>query len=223
MAAYDLLDVVNQTMRRARLINSTDDVLTTLTDAALQVDVDDTVDAINDTLRVLYSICDLMPYETSQGSITLVDGTREYALPAGLVTITSQSFMNQTDGISLVPYKGGYGQMFEDQVQPANYTGQPSRWVINPQNNMIRLDTVPQAAEAGDQYDFLYSKAIRKTLAADTFPFSSDVLDALIPAFKEAYHKGSNGELKYNADTFTLAMGQAVSALTHNRKFTSYA
>ena len=223
MPNLTLLDAVNNTMRRATLIDSVDEVLTDLTEDALQIDIDMTIDAINDVIREVYSVCDLLPWQTSTGTITLVDGQKEYAGPANFMAMSSTRLQRLDEGMFIDPYKGGYGQMFHDQTDPGQYLGQPTEWAINPVTDAIRLNTTPTASEVGHVYSFLYSGEIYMSTAAQEFPFNDSVTHALQPAFVEAYRQMSDGDKEYSPVTKVRSISQAVKRLTHTPDSDNYA
>ena len=222
MSTLTLLDVVNDVLRRARVIDSVDEVLTSLTDDPLQVDIDMVVDATNDVIREVYQICEFTPFETKEGSITLVLDQREYDLPTDIVTMESEKLVYQDDGSYMLPYPGGYSKMFDDQTIPDNYEGDPNYWAINPVNGKIRVDMKPQAEQVGQEFKFLYAADVHKTLAADTFPFSDSVVRRLIPAITETYNRDSNGDRMFDPVKRLTSIGEAVRALTHNPKKSHY-
>lgn len=210
-----LLDVVNRCLRRQRLTDSNDEVLTDFTDDRLRVDVDMIIDAVNDTLYYFFDISDFSPYETTDDTITLVAGTREYATATGFFLLASKHMKNHTDGHTITEYPGGYQGMFEEQHIPNDYVGQPNFWVINPNNGMIRLDTAPEAAQAGDVYTYVYQKQLNMAAHTDTFPFGDEVVRALIPAFVQMYRRENNPE-EYDDGMFQSALAMAIAGL-HNQ------
>lgn len=212
--ATTLLSAVNSVLRRARVINLPEETLSSLTINSLQVDIDMCVDAINDVLREMYCMLDLAPYETKQGTITLVEGQREYDFETDFEVMASEVFMNQSDGDFLLAYPGGYEAMFTQQNQPDNYTGNPSAWTTNPITNKIRLDREPTAEHVGDVYTYLYTTEVRLSVAADVFPFSDAVTRALIPAFAESYREDAALE-DFNIARKMEAMSFAVALLNH--------
>ena len=215
MPNLTLLDMVNNTMRRAGLIDSVDEVLADLTEDALQVDIDMMIDAINDVIREMHSIADLLPWQTSIGTITLADGTKEYAGPTNFMAMSSSRLQRLDEGMFISPYKGGYEQMFHDQTDPSQYTGQPTEWALNPVTDTIRLNATPGASEAGHVYSFLYSAEIYMSTAAQEFPFNDAVTHALQPAIVEAYRQMSDGDEEYSPITKVRSLSQAIKRLTH--------
>lgn len=221
--AYTLVDVVNKVLLRARVLDSAEDTLTSLSKGSIQIDIDTAVDSINDVIREVVSLADLMPYKTNEGSITLATGTREYALPAGALEIISKNLVERGEGHWAAPYPGGYEAMFSTQVDPDSYTGQPSYWVINPVTDYFRLDNTPTAAENGDIYYFLYTSGITVSLFNDTFPFRDGVMDALLKSVVQNFMKTTSMGETFDAADYMRGLGQAVQAIVHTPKQRKYA
>lgn len=208
--AYTLLDAVNRCLKRVRVIQGDAGVLTTLTDAARQADVDIMVQAIQETVQDLYEICNY-PREIVTGTITLVSGTREYAFASDFEGIAIDKILNEEDGYDLLPYPGGYTAMFQCQEQPDNYNGTPYFYAINPENGFLRLDRIPQDGDAGRVYKYKYHKTLQFDEATDTFPFSDLTFDNMMPAIKEVWNRESKE--KFDAVIYQRAMARAVQTL----------
>lgn len=187
--AITLLQAVNKGLKRVNLI-STD--LASLTDSSIQGDIDVMVQAWNETLDELLTT-DSFPQETKEGSITLVAGTRAYAFASDFTSLAEDErgapvFIDETNGMTLTLYPGGFDGMRRDQLQPADYTGLPTRYCIDLDGN-VRLDTAPTSAEAGRVYKYIYNKRVNLASAADTFPILDDVVDNLVPAVTQVWSR----------------------------------
>jgi hypothetical protein len=206
-----LLSAVNGLFKRAKVIQGDSGALTSLTDSARQNYVDTAVKAWNDVIREIYSLArEPMPTEYAESTITLATSTREYNLATDLETLRFP-LIDQTNGRYIYEYPGGYEAMRAVQIIPANFTGMPLYACINPSNGKIRLDTAPTSSENGKVYNYGYDKRVALTLAADTFPFSDTVVDALeLPATElwKRWNKDSFDGGNYNA-----GMGQAARIL----------
>lgn len=177
--ATTLLNGVNDVLKKLSVISGDAQALTTLTDPAKQVTVDAVVMKINEAIDELYERSRVSrPKGAATSTVTLADATREYDLPADLVQVRFP-LVDQTNGNWLEEYPGGYDQMWRDQLQPDNYTGQPTFAAINPVNGKLRMDTTPSAFEAGRAYELLYDKDTSLSLATDEMPFSDAVWRAL--------------------------------------------
>lgn len=213
--AYSLLNAVNLALKRVRLIQGDAGELTSLSDGARQADIDIMVQAYGEVIRELYDTLDMVPTEVKEGSFTLVADTREYDTAADFEKMACDTMNDETDGHWLDPYPGGYAQMWRDQTEPGNYTGSPLFWCLNPTNGYIRLDTVPSSAEAGRVYKYLYSKTLRFTAATDTFPFSDQVLDDLMPAVKEVWNRESKE--KFDPLIYQVSIARAAGTVTQQK------
>ena len=189
--AYTLLNAVNLTLKRVRIIQGDVGELTSLTDSGRQADVDIMVQAWNEVIADLYDAGKRLPQETSEGTITLVASTREYDAPSDFDGMESTVMVDQTNGQYLYTYPGGFTGMFQDQAQPDNYTGLPIYWCINPTNGKFRFDRIPQTEQAGRIYTYLYTKRLYMSAAADTFSFGDTVVNDLVVAVTQVWNRES--------------------------------
>src|SRR3990167_1741269 len=146
--AYSLLNVLNDVLKAGNIVTSD---LTAVTGNGPQQAVDVAIQSINEVLRNLLSGV-AAPGEITQGTITLVTDTREYTLASDFVSFAEAGpegavLVDQTNGWIVYPYPGGFARMFHDQKIPANYTGLPHYYAINPTNRKLRFNTVPTSQE----------------------------------------------------------------------------
>ena len=80
---------------------------------------------------------------------------------------------------------------------------------------MLYLDAIPQATEAGLVYKYRYHKSLVLDTATDTFPFSDQVFQAMVPAVTELWRRSRN-RMVDNA-TLEAAMGTASRMLSENK------
>ena len=210
---YTLLQVVNKCLRRLSIVQGDAGELSALSSPQFQTDVDVLVQAINETIDDLYGAKG-RPQSVGTATITLADGTREYALAADCERIIGRppALIDEGSGRFMTEYPGGYEQMVSDQLIPANYTGRPLYFVVEPVAALLRLDRAPTAAEAGEVYRYRYFKTISLTAAAATFPFSDRIADNLVPAFCEKY-KIARKQPEVNAIVYANAMTAAARLL----------
>jgi hypothetical protein len=218
--AHSLLDAVNFTAKKAHLIQGESGELSSLTNAAYQSDVDLIVDSIQEVIKTLLTFGGVEPDMSSTGTVTLVDGTREYAPASDFQVLESNKMVNQTDGKWLSPYPGGYLGMFEAQHQPASYVGNPNYYCINPANGNFRLDTTPDSGQDGEVYTYVYQKSLSLSLAADTFPFHDEVVEDLIPAFAEFWKM--QRDQNFNESLFNNSLSMAVRKIKGTPMRTRY-
>ena len=219
---FTLVDVVNKVMFRQRLLDSADEALTDFSDNKLRVDVDMVIDAINDTVRYVYDICEFDPYATATGTFTLVDGQREYDLNAAFHIMDSEFIKDQTKGHTIKEYPGGFQGMFESQDLPADYIGQPNFWVINPENGKLRLDMAPDPTVAGDVYTYVYTTQLNYAAYDDPMNIPDMVVRDMIPAMVQMYRRESD-PTTYDEGRFMSSVAMAVAGLNSQPVKSHYA
>jgi hypothetical protein len=212
--AYTLLQVLNKVLRRESILQGDAGELTALTSTAFQTDIDCALGAINDVVDELYGDSG-RPQQRNSSTLTLVAGTREYDLASDCESVIPP-LVNQSSGYFLLEYPGGYDRMKSDQLQPANYTGRPLYFCINPVNGKARMDRTPTAAEAGEAYAYDYLKRTNLSTATDTFPFSDEVNDNLIQAYCQAY-KLDRKPATYSQALFNAAMARGARLISKVR------
>lgn len=218
--AESLLTALNKSLKRVGMISGDAGDLTSLTDSSRQHAIDVTIQMWNEIIVDLYTASSIsLPSEATTDNITLVDGTREYSLPADLEQMR-WPLINQTLGHVIYPYPGGFAQMRMDQPIPANYTGRPIYAVINPSTNKLRMNVVPDADADADVYQIFYDKNTSMALAADTFPFSDGVVDSLVPAVAQMYNREEKG--KFDAPLFKAALGRSARLLSQKQQRTKW-
>lgn len=204
-----LLNEVNAVLKKAGLIQGTTGALTTLTDSALQVDIDNCVKAWNTALADL-AHAGINISIRSAGTLTLVADQREYDVPATFVEMASDVMIDETLGNLLHPYPGGYDAMRLQQTIPTNYTGLPYRWAINPVTGKFRLDNSPTAAEDGRVYNFVYKGTLLLTAAADVFPLKDDATERLEDCATQLYQRYAKGQ--FDQQAYQLSIARAAQA-----------
>jgi len=173
--AQSLLDLVNEVLRKAGFITGESGLLTSLTDAARQVEIDIAKRNWNTAISELYSLSKVpYPQEEKTATITLITGQREYTLPSDLVQIRFPLIF-EADQHRVDEYPGGFERLRVDQLDPSNWTGRPTFAVISPINDKLRFDYEPTSAENGDQYTLYYDRELFLDVAADTVAFSDVV------------------------------------------------
>lgn len=211
--AYTFLQAVNASLKKLGLISGSAQALTTFTDSSRQTAIDNVITAWNETIEDL-SRSTSFKGEVSTSTFTLVTGTREYTLATdfnymvGNPTCAAKRWM-------IVPYPVAPGvdawlKMREDQVQPTDFTGQPSYWAISPNNGKIRVDRDPTSTENGDVYTYAYSVRINLSATTDAFPFSDTVVDNMQSAVVERYNM--NQRNKFNQVAYSDSISRAAAS-----------
>jgi len=212
--AFTFLQAMNETLKQVGIIQGDAGELTTFTDSARQTDIDVMIQSWNLGIAELYKF-EGLPQTIASATITLVTGTREYALASdfeGFMEDRDKSVItDETNGFRLWPFPGGFSQMVTEQLQPGNYVGQPIYYVVSPINGKLRLDTAPTADENGNIYTYHYMKRVSMSLITDTFPFTDTVVERMYHPVVELWNK-KRKEI-FDVGTYNTAMADATRAL----------
>lgn len=215
----NLLQGVNDVLQKVKIVSSTHP-LTSLTNSGKQLFVDNAVQCWGESVDQIYSKSKIKrPNQGGEDSIILVEGQREYSLPCDLVTL-NWPLHEETEGLYINKYPGGYEELRNVLIQPDNYTGQPTSASISPIDGVLYIDMVPTASEAGKEYKFTYWKDLTLSRASDVFPFSDTVYRAMVPLVAELWqyyqhNRYTNGIAKVN-------YGRAIRALKQETQDTAW-
>lgn len=208
--AKTLLDGVNDVLKKAGIISTTNE-LSSLTNSGKQLFIDHAISAWNESVDQIYSISKVMkPKQGEEDSITLIENVRSYPLPCDLVQI-HWPLQEETEGLYIQEYPGGYEDLRHSQTQPDNYTGQPTFAAIDPIEGDLYLNRIPTATEAGNEYKFFYWKDTGLSLGSDVFPFGDVVYRAMVPTVTEVFRYYNNN--RFISDMSKFNFGRAVRAL----------
>lgn len=209
--AKTLLNAVNEILKRTSIIAGDANALTSLTDSARQVDIDQAVQVINELTDQLYTVSEI-PYPNVQSSstITLATGTRAYQLASDLVRLR-WPLIDKTNTQFIFEYIGGYNKLLEFDPEQDD-TGLPYFAAIRPTDGYLHMDRAPTAAENGNIYTYQYDKDTVMSSASDTVPFSDIVFRAMVPAWVQLWKRERRGE--FDGDLFKAAFGEAAGLLT---------
>lgn len=214
-----LLDGVNEVLKKTAVISNTN-LLTGLTDSGKQAFIDLAVQSWGESVDQIYSKSKVMkPMQGEEDSITLVENVRSYSLPCDLVQIR-WPLHEETEGLYIHKYPGGYEELRNIQTQPDNYTGQPSFAAIDPINGDLYLNRIPLAADAGQEFTFFYWKDLSLTLPSDPFPFSDTVFRAMVPVVAELWRYYRNN--RFTNEISKVNYGRAVRALKQEPQDTAW-
>jgi len=218
--AKTLLDGVNEVLRRLNKISGDAGALTSLTDSPRQVWIDTAVQAWNEAIEELYSVSGAgLPNEVAEATITLATGDRDYALASDLLALR-WPLQDRTNGQYIRAYPGGYAALIADQPIADNVTGLAQAAAIRPTDGQLYLDAIPNAAENGLVYTYLYDKDVSMASASDAMPFNDGVFRALVPAVAELM--AINHKREFSAELFRASMGRAARLLTQQQPRTHY-
>jgi hypothetical protein len=217
--AKTLLNCVNETLKRVKVINSNNE-LTTLTNEGKQPYVDIAIQVWNETIDQLYAdIVEPRPNILTEATITLVTDDRDYALATDL-TMLHYPLLDETNGLYITEYPGGYLSLVNSQSFPANYPGIPQLGAIRPTDGQLYLDRIPTANENGRIYKYRYSKDTELSLLTDEVPFDDIIFRALIPATSEKWKLENKRE--FNGGVFKRSIGTAARYLRKTPQHQSY-
>jgi hypothetical protein len=219
MANKTLLDAVNEILRRSGLVAGDAALLTSLTDSARQVSIDQAIQVINEGIDELYSLSpEPVPTGQKQGTITLIAGTRAYSMATDL----SQLLWPMIDKTSLqliYEFPGGYNSILTwDRGQ--NFTGLPHFAAISPVDDTIYLDRTPTSAEAGKVYTYQYDRNTAVSAAADLVPFGDPVFRAMVPAWVQLFKRERRDQ--FDKELFDASLGRAARLATQGQPRSTY-
>lgn len=206
-----LLDAVNEVFKRVNVIQGDAAALTALTDSARQHPIDITVQVVNEGIDELYSQSHVeLPNEQAEATITLVAGSRSYALNSNLTKLIFP-LIDKTNTNFIWKYPGDYeGMLLLDPEQ--DDTGLPWWGIISPVNGQLFMNVTPTSIEAGRVYTYQYEKDLSLSSATDTMPFDNAVFRAMVPAWVQLYKREMRNE--FDQSLYKMAMGRAARYLT---------
>ena len=215
-SSQTFLDAVNAVLKRTGVLQGATGVLTTLSDSARQRQIDVTIQSWGEAIQHLLNM-GMVPGETASATV-IFSGTGErefskpsdYVRPAGTMPGT-RVWRAATAEYVVSEYEGGYEAMIGSQLTPANWTGRPNGWTINPTTDKFRFDTT---CTTTDTLNLLYEKRIRftstSTATSDTFPFDDLVVDGLVPVVAEFMMAAVKGD-PLDASVYKLNLSRAAS------------
>jgi hypothetical protein len=217
--AKTLLNCVNEVFKRANLIQGDAAALTTLTDSARQHPIDVTIQVVNEGIDELYSASHVeLPTEQAEATITLVNGTRSYALASNLTKLIFP-LIDKTNTEFIAKFPGTYEDMLILDPEQDD-TGLAWWGIISPVNGQLFLNVTPTATEAGRIYTYQYEKDLSMSLATDTVPFTDKVFRAMVPAWHQLYKREMKNE--FDADLYQMSIGRASRTMTEIDPRTTY-
>jgi hypothetical protein len=217
--AKTLLDGVNQTLLRVNIIAGNAGLLTSLTNSALQHNIDVAIQVINESIGRLYQYSEKsLPIEQAEGSIVLATGVREYALAADFVMMM-WPFRDRVNTQYINEYTQGYNALLDLDPQQ-NQSSQPLWGVISPITGKLRVEFAPDITVNGRQYFYEYEKLLVMVNATDTMPFLDSVFWQMIPVWAELYSRGMRNA--FDQGIYKEALGIASKLLTQEKQRTNY-
>jgi hypothetical protein len=175
----NFLQAVNRVLRTNSIIRGDDDEVATFSDTQHAATMNLAIIAIQDELNDL--IADrVIPYEDTNksASITLVAGTRAYALESNFVRFLGEHafFREANTNRLVVEYPGGEDAL--RGVQGLAYltdTGTPTWWYWeNATTKQVAFYNVPNSTYDGVLLYYRYEKDLSVTNSSDTLPFQTE-------------------------------------------------
>jgi hypothetical protein len=217
--AKTLLNAINEVLKRVHLI-SENSLLTSLTDSGKQGFIDPAIQAWGEAVDQIYSKARIKrPNSAEEDSITLVANKRTYSLASDLVQL-SWPLHEETQGLFINKYPGGYEELRHVLTQPGNYTGQPTSGAISPIDGDLFIDMLPTSTEAGYIYKYTYWRDLTLSRSSDQFPFSDTVFRAMVPVVTEIWRLMKNN--RSNEEIAKVNYGRAVRALKQQPRDASW-
>ena len=174
MASF--IDGVNRLLRINVVIRGDDDAITTFSDTQHSADIQLAQIAIQSELTALIAER-LLPYEKTSNSITLVTGTRTYALQTGFIRFygLKPSFYDSTANVRIYEYPGGEDVLMNVDYQYKTNQGAPSFWYWNDTTTkQVAFYNVPDSTYNNRSLSYDYEGSVMVTNSSDTLPFHNN-------------------------------------------------
>lgn len=213
--AKTLLNGVNEVLKRTGILSGTTGELTTLTDSSKQNYIDVAVQVLNEVVEELYETAGVpLPNEQAAATITLVTGTKSYALASDMVQLR-WPFIDKTNNQYLTPFPGGYNELLVHDPEQDD-TGLPHWGAISPVDGKLELDRAPTATENGRIYTYQYDKDLSMSAAADAFPCTDIVFRSIVPAAAQLFNRDRQRD--FDSGVFRTSIGRAARYLTQSQR-----
>lgn len=195
----DFVTGVNRLLRINGVIKGDDDAITTFSDTQHAHDIQLAQIAIQDEITELCSD-NLIPYEHTTGTISLVTSTRSYTLAADFVRFFEPSFYDSTDNVRYWEFKGGEKALMLCDYQYKTTEGSPMYWYWDSTTTKkVAFYNVPSASYNGRSLAYDYEKSVMVTNTTDTLPFHNNeeafAFCSMAARRMEAMMKGGQADL----------------------------
>lgn len=207
--AKTLLQAVNDILKRASIIAGDSGALTSLTDSARQVDIDQAVQVINEGIDYLYSGTPTRPNRQASSTITLATSTRAYSLASGLVRL-HWPLIDRTNSQFIHQFHGTYDDLLRYDPEQDD-TGLPIYGTIRPTDGYLFLICAPTSADNGKVYTYQYDADVSLSLLTDSVPFNDTVYRAMVPAWFQLWKRERRNE--FDKELFKTFLGEAAGYL----------
>ena len=171
MSTTTFLDTVNRILRLNAVIRGDTDTVSTFSDTAHNASLNLAIVATQNELVRLVSDRLIPAERKTSGTITLVAGTRTYALASDFTRFYGlPHFYNSSANLHIYEWPGGLESLQIEIYTYATDTGTPNWWYWEPATTKkVGLFQVP--ADSGAIWGYEYEGSILISLATDTLPF----------------------------------------------------
>lgn len=209
--AKTLLNAVNELLKSVGEIHGDSAALTMLTSGSRQRSIDIAIQVVNVGIDELYSMMGMpVPSGQAQSTITLVTGTRSYALASDLTQLR-WPFVDRTNNQYILEYGAGYNSLLLQDPEQDD-TGLPHYGAINPVNGELHLDRAPDSDSNGRIYTYQYGKDLELDSASDTVPFNNIVFRAMVPVWEQLWRRKQQND--FDEGLYRLNLGRAARLLS---------
>ena len=170
------LDGVNRLLRTATIIRGDDDAIMTFSDTQHSADIQLAQIAIQSEITELVSD-QLLHYEKTNSTITLVTGTRSYALASNFIRFfgSHPSFYDSTNNVRIFEYPGGEDRLMNIDYQYKTNQGAPVCWYWeSTTTKQVSFYNVPDSTYNNRSLSYEYEKSVLVTNTTDTLPFHNN-------------------------------------------------
>lgn len=174
------LQALNRLLRSESIIRGDDDDVVLFSDTNHAATINLAKIAIQNELTHLTAF-DFVPYEESQSTITMAEGTRTYILNSKFVRFIGQPVLLKEDGsgnsdnVYIYPYPGGEKDL---RISIPDYQetkgGVSYFYTTGGTSKKIGVFNVPDATEAGTVYRYYYEKDVSVSTETDNIPLITE-------------------------------------------------
>lgn len=164
---------VNRLLRINQIIRGDDDDIASFSDTQHAAAISLAQIAIQDEISEIVSER-LIPYEKDSATISLVSGTRTYALESDFVRFygTNPSFYDSTDNVRIYEIPGGEDHLRDTDYQYKTNTGAPMWWYwSDASSKQVGFYNVPNSTYDTRSLQYDFEKSVLVTNSSDTLPF----------------------------------------------------
>jgi hypothetical protein len=167
-----LLEAVTRVLRTNAILRGDTDAPTSFSDTNHNASMQLAIVAIQDEMAAL-TADKLIPSEKTSNTITLVDGTRTYALQSDFVNFYGHPHFYDSSSNRLIPeWPGGQESLQLSDFSYLTRTGTPSWWYWEPTTSKkVGFYNVPDSSFDSRSLTYHYEKELILDDASDTMPF----------------------------------------------------